>query len=88
MHVEKGYPLSLFETSPFDINQLSTDFTQAPNRDVAGDNRVRNAGQSPFPEVNVRAAYFAQLDLQQGRIRFKLRVRRLRADPAQPVAWA
>jgi hypothetical protein len=74
VHVEEGDAVALLEGVTFYVEHPAANPGEAADGDVAWDERVGHAGESPLLEMHVRAADFAQLHVEHGRVRLKLRL--------------
>jgi hypothetical protein len=74
MHVEKRHAVAFGERLAFNVQQLSTNFAETPDRDVAGNERVRHARESPLLQVHVCAAHLGKFHFEQRGVLFQLRL--------------
>jgi hypothetical protein len=75
MHVEKGHAVAFREGLPVNVQQLPANLAETPDRNVAGDERVRHARESPLLQMHVRAAHLREFHLQERGVLFQLRLR-------------
>ena len=73
MNIEERDSISFGKGLAFYVCQPPPDFTQPPNRYVTGNDGVGNASKPPLLQMNVRAADFAQLYIEQRRTEFEFR---------------
>ena len=66
VHVEEHRAVPFAERRAVHALQRPADRREHACRDVPGNDRIRNAGQPPVPQVHVGAAHFSPLGLQQG----------------------
>src|SRR2546423_1097163 len=72
MHVEKSYPVAFAERPAFDVEQFAPNLIQATNRNMSGNQRVRNAFEAALLQIDISAANLRELHIEQSRVRFEL----------------
>jgi hypothetical protein len=72
MNVEKNHAITLGQGAPIDASKRTPDGIERPRRNMPGNDRVRNAGETAVTQVHVRATDFRALGAQQRASRWKV----------------
>ena len=59
MHVQKGDAITFHKRLTRDIKQLTANFFEATDRDMARNQRIRHAREPPLLQINICAADLA-----------------------------
>jgi hypothetical protein len=74
VYIQKGDPITLALGNAIHIAQVAADLLEPTDRHVARDQRIRDSTEPAFTQMHIGAADFAELDSQQCRVGFQLRV--------------